>query len=269
MIKEEFFKILPSLYEICIRVGELQVKHHKTKLNYQKKKDNTLVTEVDIISSQMIKDSLQKLTPEIPVISEEHYTDEFLYSDFWIVDPLDGTSNYINNGTNFCINIGLISENKSVLGLIYSPITKDLYYAFKNSGAFFLKYSLNPVKINTLVIKNDDKKLIYLSSSINKKVIEILSTELTNVEFINCASALKFGYIASGNGCFYPRLGPTHEWDTASGQCIIEEAGGLVLDKNMNPLAYNKNSSYLNNEFFVISDGRFDWSKVIKLITHL
>jgi len=269
MTKEEFFKILPKLYEICIKVGELQVKHHKTDLSYQKKKDNTVVTEIDIISSKIIKDSLEKITSNIPVISEEHYIDEFMHNDFWIVDPLDGTSNYINNGNNFCINIALISKNKSILGLIYSPIKKDLYYAFENSGAFYLKHTGKPIRINTLSIKNNQKKLIYLSSSINKKVMDILSSELSNVEYINCSSALKFGYIASGNGCFYPRLGPTYEWDTASGQCIIEEAGGLVLDKNMIPLTYNKNRTYLNKEFFVISDGRYDWSNVIKLITHL
>ena len=94
-----------------------------------------------------------------------------------------------------------------------------------------------------------------------------LKKQFDNLEIITTSSALKFGYVASGQGSFYPRLGPTHEWDTASGQCIIEEAGGIVVDKSMKRLRYNKNREYINSEFFVIGDQGFDWNEIIKSIT--
>jgi 3'(2'), 5'-bisphosphate nucleotidase len=110
---------------------------------------------------------------------------------------------------------------------------------------------------------SSERNNVYTSISINKSILDQISIHVGNVLFVKLASALKFGAIASGEGCFYPRLGPTHEWDTAAGQCLIEEAGGSVVDKNMERLKYNKNSKFLNDEFFVIADPTFDWKLVI------
>ena len=107
---------------------------------------------------------------------------------------------------------------------------------------------------------------IFTSSSIREKVLEVLAGSIINYEFIKKSSALKFGNIASGAGCFYPRLGPTHEWDTAAGQILVEEAGGIVVDKFMSPLRYNKNKTFLNKEFFVISDPDYDWEPIVNAI---
>ncbi|MBT5405998.1 MAG: 3'(2'),5'-bisphosphate nucleotidase CysQ, partial [Gammaproteobacteria bacterium] len=107
---------------------------------------------------------------------------------------------------------------------------------------------------------------IFTSTSIRESVLEVLSKNILNYEFIKQSSALKFGNIASGEGCFYPRLGPTHEWDTAAGQALVEEAGGIVVDKFMRPLLYNKNRTFINKEFFVIADPDFDWEPIISTI---
>jgi 3'(2'), 5'-bisphosphate nucleotidase len=152
------------------------------------------------------------------------------------------------------------------LGIIYSPISKDFYYSFKNNGAFILKENSNPEKIISQKMSKTNPNKIFTSSSIREKVLEVLAGSIINYEFIKKSSALKFGNIASGAGCFYPRLGPTHEWDTAAGQILVEEAGGIVVDKFMSPLRYNKNKTFLNKEFFVISDPDYDWEPIVNAI---
>ena len=136
------------------------------------------------------------------------------------------------------------------------------YYAYQGRGAFLAKGSQSPTRITTSKMSSE-RNNVYTSISINKSILDQISIHIGNVLFVKLASALKFGAIASGEGCFYPRLGPTHEWDTAAGQCLIEEAGGSVVDKNMERLKYNKNSKFLNDEFFVIADPTFDWKSVI------
>ena len=123
MIKENFIKFLPNLISICEQAAELQIKYHKTKINISRKYDGTPVTEIDIASSKIITMGLKSMTPEIRVISEEHYSGVDASGYFWLVDPLDGTKNYINDGNQFCINIALIKDNFPILGLIYSPVT--------------------------------------------------------------------------------------------------------------------------------------------------
>ena len=218
MIKENFIKFLPDLISICEQAADLQIKYHKTKINISKKHDKTPVTEIDIASSKIITMGLKSMTPEIKVISEEHYSGVDKSDYFWLVDPLDGTNNYINNGNQFCINIALIKDNFPILGLIYSPITKDLYYAFENFGSYYKKFNEEPIKMKTSKLTFEGIKNIYTSTSIKSVIIKNLTENLNNVEIIRYSSALKFGFIANGKGCFYPRIGPTHEWDTASGQ---------------------------------------------------
>ena len=263
---KKFLELLPSLHEICKVTGELQVKHHKTNIIFSTKSNKTPVTEVDIQSSLIITNGLKSLTPGIPIVSEEDYDDTLSYDYFWLVDPLDGTRDYINNGDNFCICISLISDNFPILGIIYSPISKDFYYSFKNSGSFILKENLKPRKINSIKMSKTNANTIFTSSSIRERVLEVLADSIINYDFVKQSSALKFGNIASGRGCFYPRLGPTHEWDTAAGQILVEEAGGIVVDKFMERLSYNKNKTFINKEFFVIGDPGYDWESIINSI---
>tara|TARA_B100001564_G_scaffold355759_1_gene368650 strand:- start:152 stop:979 length:828 start_codon:yes stop_codon:yes gene_type:complete len=258
-----FMEILPSIHKICIKAGNLQKKYHKTKIYVTTKSNKTPVTKIDIDSNNIILKSLSELTPDIPIISEEEYDNQKKYDSFWIIDPLDGTRDYLESGNNFCICISLIDKKFPILGIIYSPITEDFYYAYKNYGAYLMKGHSKAIKIMTKKMSLHDKNNVYTSISINKNVLKEISDNVDNALFIPLASALKFGAIASGNGCFYPRLGPTHEWDTAAGQCLIEEAGGSVVDKFMNRLEYNKNPNFLNEEFFVIADTDYNWKKII------
>jgi len=266
--RSKFTDILPALHKICKEAGTMQKKFHKTDINVSTKLNKTPVTQIDIDSNIIITNSLKNLTPEIPIISEEDYEGQQKHKSFWIVDPLDGTRNYLDNGNNFCICISLINNEYPILGIIYSPMSDHFYYAYQNYGAYVIKGSGNPVKISTSKMSSENKN-VYTSISINKDILKQISNSVKDVLFIKLPSALKFGAIASGDGCFYPRLGPTHEWDTAAGQCLIEEAGGAVVDKNMKRLEYNKNSNFLNNEFFVIADPSYDWKSVIDNIIYV
>ncbi len=263
----DFQDILPSLQDISVETGKYQIKNHKEILEIRVKENQTPVTDIDITSSNMIEGALVKLTPDIPIVSEEDQTSTKRSDFFWIIDPLDGTKNYLRGNNHFCINIALIQNNEPILGLIYSPIFEIFYYAFKNFGAFRKVKKEQPTIIKTKTMLESEKVIVYTSSSIHEDVCKKLKKQFDNLEIITTSSALKFGYVASGQGSFYPRLGPTHEWDTASGQCIIEEAGGIVVDKSMKRLRYNKNSEYINSEFFVIGDQGFDWNEIIKSIT--
>ena len=267
MISFEYFKqILPSIHEACIKAGDLQKRHHKTNLQISTKSNKTPVTQIDIDSNIIISESLSELTPEIPIISEEDYEGKSKNDSFWIVDPLDGTRDYLDNGDNFCICISLIDETYPILGIIYSPMSGNFYYAYKNEGAYLIRRENSPIRIMTKKVSDSDEIQIFTSIAINKNILQQISGKIKNVLFTPLSSALKFGAIASGEGSFYPRLGPTHEWDTAAGQCLIEEAGGIVVDRNMNRLKYNKNSNFLNEEFFVIGDPSYDWKSVIDSI---
>ena len=258
----KFLSILPLLHKACMQAGEMQKKYHKTNIHISTKSNKTPVTQVDIDSNIIISKMLKELTPEIPIISEEDYEGQEKHKLFWIVDPLDGTRNYLDEGDSFCICISLIQDCYPILGIIYSPMSKYFYYAYVNHGAYVIKKSRRAIKISTSKMSNVSNN-VYTSMSIHKSILEQISKHIENVLFVELASALKFGAIASGDGCFYPRLGPTHEWDTAAGQCLIEEAGGSVVDKYMNRLKYNKNQNFLNNEFFVIADPSYDWKSVI------
>ena len=263
----EFLNILPLLRKTCIQAGELQKKYHKTNIRVSTKSNKTPVTQVDIDSNIIISKTLKELTPQIPIISEEDYEGQEKHELFWIIDPLDGTRNYLDNGNNFCICISLILDGYPVLGIIYSPMSELFYYAYVNHGAYVIEKSGSPNKIKISKMSNMNNN-VYTSMSIHKNILEQISKHVEKVVFVKMASALKFCAIASGYGCFYPRLGPTHEWDTAAGQCLIEEAGGSVVDKHMNRLKYNKNSVFLNNEFFVITDSSYDWKSLIDNIIY-
>ena len=203
---KKFLDLLPSLHEIFKVTGELQVKHHKTNIIFSTKSNKTPVTEVDIQSSLIITNGLKNLTPEIPIVSEEDYDDTLAYDYFWLVDPLDGTRDYINNGNNFCICISLIFDNSPILGIIYSPISKDFYYSFKDSGAFFLKENSEPKKITAQKMSNTNPNKIFTSASIRERVLEVLAGSIINYEFIKQSSALNLETLPLEKGVFIPGL---------------------------------------------------------------
>lgn len=225
----------------------------------QKKDDKTPVTLADLRANQIICDSLAALTPSFPIISEEMQAPLLAkrssFSTCWLVDPLDGTRGFIDGSDEYTVNIALIDGGHPVLGVIYAPCSDKLYYAMKHQGAF-LCINDNTQPLHVRPFNNDRPLVIAVSQYHNSLWFDELLKVSVGCQVLRLNSSIKMGYIAEGLVDFYPRLGPTSEWDTAAGQCILEEAGGLLIDLAGNALCYNARSTLINPGFVAIGDLR-------------
>ena len=233
------------------------------------KSDQSPVTSADYAANDIVLSCLQSLTPDIPIMSEEVeglvLSDRVKWPEYWLVDPLDGTQEFVAGRPDFAVNIALIQNNKPVLGVIYAPVTEDIYWAVKDGGAFkknrqeqVTKLAANKIDVNkhslTLAISRVQKL-----DSITKYISD--SVDLGFISLGSCA--LKSCLVAEGKADLYIRVGPTGEWDTGAPQIIVEEAGGCIIDSEFIPLTYNQRESFLNPDFIVAADNDLDWTAVI------
>tara|TARA_B100001057_G_scaffold453291_1_gene497995 strand:- start:417 stop:1229 length:813 start_codon:yes stop_codon:yes gene_type:complete len=249
MSDKNFVNHISSFYSLCKDLGKLQLDRQKD-LDINLKSDNTPVTNIDLYSSKIIVQHISECFDDDIIISEESYTNNNGNSSYWLIDPIDGTKNYINGGKEFCICISYIKNNYPIFGIIYIPFSQEFYYAIESQGAYLIdNASKKSKRIANINIQNN----IYVSSSIRQSLVDMLKTNFKNSNLIYMSSAVKFVRIADGQGHLSLRLGPTYEWDTAAGQCIVEESGGLFLDKNLKRFSYGNTDNYLNSPFFVIN----------------
>ncbi len=248
--------LVKEVIEISKKAGIEIIKIYNTQnFEVQYKSDDSPLTLADETSNNIIISELAKLSPKFPVISEESvnetYPERKDYEYFWLVDPLDGTKEFVSRNGDFAVNIALVHRNSPILGVVYVPCTEGVFYAVKNEGAFSI---LNGVtkKLECTEFRTTDINLrIPISrsyySAATKKLIEDNFKEPILIER---GSALKFMNIAEGTAEIYPRIGTTMEWDTAAPQIIVEEAGGSILHlETRQPLIYNKED--LRNPDFV------------------
>jgi 3'(2'), 5'-bisphosphate nucleotidase len=234
------------------------------------KKDNSPITEADINSNNKIIEILKKT--EIPVVSEESEILSFKKRQknetFWLVDPLDGTKEFIKRNGEFTINIALIENGISIAGIIYSPVSKELYFANDKIGAFktvniFSKenqyYNINDLiekSIKLPIFENRNSFVVLKSKSHNSfkndEFIKFLSSKYSNLEILEKGSSLKICILAEGKADIYPRFGPTSEWDTAAGHAILKASGGNIFDAHAKKeIIYNK-KNILNPDFVAV-----------------
>ena len=250
---------LSPLLEFLKELGPTLLKiYHQNSFEIKTKSDDSPVTEADLISHKSIMEFLKKLTPDVPVISEESESPSQFNPNaekFWLVDPLDGTREFIAKTDDFSINIALIENHIPILGIIYAPVFDIFYFAIKNKGAFKKEGEKEAKKIH--VRKLDTQKPVVIASRrhANNEKLQNFFEAIKNYERISRGSAIKFCLIAEGRADVYPRFGETFFWDTAAGQCIVEEAGGYVVDAKGNSLRYNGAPPYLNTYFFATGDG--------------
>lgn len=218
------------------------------------KDDLSPLTQADKNANEIITKALNALTVKFPILSEESedipYKVRKEWEYFWMVDPLDGTKEFIKKNGDFSVNIALIYKNRPVLGVVYAPVSGDVYYAKEGEGAF-----KNGVKLPMYPKKEDTLRVVASSSHLNqetKDFIEELYKSAKNVEFVKKGSSLKFCMIAEGSADIYPRASPTMEWDSAAAQIIVKEAFGEVVEmqNTQKELVYNK-ESLLNPNFVV------------------
>jgi len=258
----QFNDLLNSLFTIAASTSEaiVNIYQRSCPINVINKVDNTPVTEADYAAHLLITERLQGLTPQLPILSEEGNSIDFsqrqTWQDYWLIDPLDGTQEFINRSGEFTINIALIHEHKPVLGIVYQPTTHDCYYAVKGQGAY-LKTLAETKRLK--VRKKPSTPIIAISHRHNPLKLKAILANFNDYGLLNLGSALKICKIAEGEADVYPRLGPTSEWDTAAGQCILEEAGGQLINLQGQPLMYNTKDSLINPKFLAIGDEHYDW----------
>jgi len=233
--------------------------------NYQikKKLDNSPITAADLLAHQIIKNGLFSIDPALPLLSEEGEAPPFeirsTWSRYWLVDPLDGTKEFIHGTGEFTVNIALIENGKPVLGVVLAPALQHTYWATKGQGAFFEAEGNPSYRIHTNQLPQSPLKIVVSrrshqkSDSLNSHWSALLN-RLGEYELFFCGSALKICLVAKGEADLYPRLGTTCEWDTAAGQCILEEAGGQLVDFECKPLLYNNRITLENPGFYATSD---------------
>ena len=253
-------ELINSLISIVQSAGDATMETFQSEaLAIQSKDDLSPLTKADQDSHNIIVSMLHDAFPEIPIISEESFqhlsTDERQSWDtFWLVDPLDGTKEFINGSDEFVTMIALIENSYPTVGIIYQPTTQNGIFSKQSSGAFSFHASLKPTKIttNTFGSTNQLRSLISKNHASKEQLFIKEKFPSFDHEFIGMGSGLKFCDLAHGNSDIYLRLGPTYEWDTAAGQIILEESGYAILDlATLSPLTYNK-PSLKNNGFICL-----------------
>jgi 3'(2'), 5'-bisphosphate nucleotidase len=250
-------QLIISTIEIAKEAGEAISQIYKSDFDYQIKRDLSPITAADRLSHKIITERLKILTPEIPILSEENCNIPFKvrsqWADYWLIDPLDGTKEFINNNGEFTVNIALIENNTPILGIIHIPIAHETYWGSKNKGSFYL--NANDDEVNISVSNNHQNPIrIVASRSHPSEMLNYVLEKIINYEIIKIGSSIKFCHIASGQADCYPRFGPTSEWDTAAGEAIVRYAGGHMVTLNGNLMQYNAKKDYLNPNFIVSSD---------------
>lgn len=262
-------QLLAIAIESAKKAG-VEVSKHYNQGSYtaEIKDDNSPVTSADIAANEVIMAELQSLTPDIPIISEEVGAlpiDERKHWDkYWLLDPIDGTGEFILASGDFAVNIALVEDGWPSIGVIHAPAHEVTYYAAKGVGSF--KESAQGTE-KLSVEAYDGKRDIKVAISRRQK-LELMGQYLSDqfsYDYVPLGScSLKNCLIAEGGADCYLRIGPTGEWDTGASHCIIEEAGGSIIDSEFNELSYNRRESLMNPDFLSLGNKNIPWQEVIK-----
>lgn len=230
---------------------------YESEFAIEHKDDRSPLTAADLASHRCIVAGLQALTPQIPVLSEESKDIDIAarreWTTFWLVDPLDGTREFIKRNGEFTVNIALVVNGVATWGVIQQPMTGALWHGGVGVGAFIREGDAGDVAIRTRTPAAAPLRIAASRSHRDARTQAVLDA-LPGSEVVGCGSSLKFCRIADGGLDLYPRFGPTSEWDTAAGQAILEAAGGAVLAPDGRPFRYNQRATLLNGDFLALGD---------------
>ncbi len=244
--------LLPSVRTIAHEAGQVILRFYNDGIDVATKRDGSPVTQADNAAEAVILPALHHLTPTIPVVSEEaaaagHWPD-ISGGRFWLVDPLDGTKEFISRNGEFTVNIALIERGVPVLGVVYAPATGDLYAAAGPGTALHWADGRHDHPIAVRPRPADGLTVIGSRSHGDGPLMDAFLKPYTVKDRVTCGSSLKFCTIASGKADLYPQFGPTSEWDTAAGHAVLIGAGGRVEQPDGSPLVYGK-ADILNPPF--------------------
>jgi 3'(2'), 5'-bisphosphate nucleotidase len=256
-----------AVAEIAVEAGKAILEIYKQDFEVVQKQDDSPLTQADLASHRIICDALAHLTPDIPVLSEESSDIDFDtradWFQYWLVDPLDGTKEFINRNGEFTVNIALIRFHNPVLGVVHVPVSGVTYTGLVGKCASRHASDGSMEHISVRLPCADPMIVVGSRSHANPRLMEFLG-QMGNYELVSMGSSLKFCLLAEGSADFYPRLGPTSEWDTAAAHAVVLAAGGKIITLDGKPLRYNTKKSLLNPEFLVIADDNKDWLGVFE-----
>ena len=262
-------KTIESVIDIANLAGDAIMSIYNTDFDYELKDDNSPLTKADIASNELIINGLKSLDLIYPILSEESAKIEFnkrsLWNKYWLIDPLDGTKEFLKKNGQFTVNIAFIENNSPTFGVIRVPAQSVTYWGGVDIAPM---KKIDAEKENEIRVSNyNSKKLKVISSRSHKnKNLETFLNKLGMIEEIYIGSSLKFCLLAEGKADFYPRIGPTSEWDTAAGEAILASSGGSVVSLDGKSISYNTSESLLNPNFLASSKKELieEFLKIIK-----
>jgi 3'(2'), 5'-bisphosphate nucleotidase len=262
-----FTHLLGPVIDIARRAGARILEVYESgEFAVANKADSSPLTQADLRAHQTIVEALHALTPDWPVLSEESASIDFAerahWSRYWLVDPLDGTREFLSRNGEFTVNIALIDGHEPVLGVVYAPAKRLLYYAVPGAGAY---RALADEPARPIVVKRYANSPIRIVGSRSHRgdSLDGLLSRLGSYELIAIGSSLKLCMVAEGSADLYPRLGATSEWDTAAAHAVVLAAGGYVTSTAGTTLTYNSRPELRNPHFLVYADCDRDWHRLL------
>jgi 3'(2'), 5'-bisphosphate nucleotidase len=261
-----------ALLDIVARAGDAIVEVYGTDFDVENKSDQSPLTQADLAAHEIIAEALARLTPEIPLISEESEPPGFAtrsgWDRYWLVDPLDGTKEFVNRNGEFTVNIALIEAHEPIFGIVGVPVQGRIFLGDLEAGIAQLHADGASSPIATDARSQGDESLNVVASRSHggerlETYLDALSRTFPDLTRTPVGSSLKLCTLAEGKADFYPRLGPTSEWDIGAAHAVLRAAGGEVYTFDGKPLAYNTKESFLNPDFFAVADRRFPWAATL------
>jgi 3'(2'), 5'-bisphosphate nucleotidase len=262
---EQLTKLNTHLCELARQAGEEIMRFYQPGLAITWKKDASPLTAADSASHDFLVESLQSLIPDAPVISEEsaelNHEDIAAWRCFWLVDPLDGTKEFLKGTNEFTVNVALIEAGQLILGVVHAPALHLTYYGLRNSGSWRQNGNDHPRAISTRPA--DSERISVVASKDHAgPLVETMLGRLSKPHLQSMGSSLKFCLVAEGKADLYLRDLPTMEWDTAAAQCVVEAAGGGVYSLDGKRLGYGK-TGLRNPAIMTVGDKAYDWAPLI------
>lgn len=256
--------VLDKLVALVRRAGDEVLAVYESDFRVDVKADRSPVTAADLRAHDVIAAGLERIAPDIPVVSEESAPPPFearsQWPRFWLVDPLDGTKEFVNRNGDFTVNIALIESGKPALGVVGVPARGRIYAGGADGGYCLDSGGRTPLK--TRRMRDEAITVVASRSHRDERLTQYLSAleqRFATVSATSVGSSLKFCLLAAGEADFYPRLSPTAEWDTAAAHAVLRAAGGDVRRWDGRSLAYGTKASLLNPEFYAVGDGAYPW----------
>jgi 3'(2'), 5'-bisphosphate nucleotidase len=258
--------LLEPVTALAIEAGNAILAVYATDFEVQSKTDESPLTQADMAAHRCIAAGLAALTPNIPVISEEDGLPEFAvrgkWERYWLIDPLDGTKEFVSRNGEFTVNIALIDAHRPIFGVVHVPVHEKTYIGCAGRGSELrADGQVTPIKV---AANSRTPVRVVGSRSHRGSSLDAFLDNLGEHDMVAMGSSLKFCTVAEGNADIYPRLGPTSEWDTAAAQAVVEQAGGQVLELDGKPLSYNQKEDILNPWFVVTGPDDHDWLALLE-----